>query len=160
MDERQAAASSQSDTGQRGILHAVKDRATSELKDQKGRATDVVDVLAHAVRQTTDQLREEHHDTIARYVDRAADQLERFSGRMRDKNMGELMHDVRDLARRQPTLFIGGSFVAGLLVARFLKSSREDGYDGDRGYGRRETAGWREPAAFGSTGDAPPAGGY
>jgi len=123
MDERQAAATRQGDTDQRGILDTVKDRATTQLSTQKDRATGVVDVLAHAVRQTTDQLRTEQHDTIARYVDQAAEQLERFAGSIRNKDIGELMQDTRRFARRQPTLFIGGSFVAGLLLARFLKSS-------------------------------------
>ena len=162
MDERHSAAS-QDDKGQGGILHAVKDRATTQLKDQKGRATDVVDVLAHAVRQTTDRLRQERHDTIAQYVDRAAEQLERFSGTIRNKDVGELMRNVRDFARRQPTLFIGGSFVAGLLAARFLKSSRDDGYEDYEEYaqygGHETTTAWREPEFDTAHDQAPPAGG-
>jgi hypothetical protein len=157
MDERHSAASKQSDSDERGILTTVKDRATTQLSNQKDKATGVVDVLANAVRHTTDQLRHDRHDTIARYVDRAAEQLEHFSGTLRDKEIGELMRDVRRFARRQPTLFIGGSFVAGLILARFLKSSP----DTDDDHMEFDTAGRGTDRPYGSgDGQTLPAGGF
>jgi hypothetical protein len=108
-----------------GIVNSVKERATAQLSTQKGRAAEGLDVIAQAVRQTTQQLRNDQHDTIAQYADRAAEQLERFSSSVRDKDLNALLQDAQQLARRQPGLFIGGSFVLGLLAARFLKSSRQ-----------------------------------
>ena len=64
-------------------------------------------------------------DRRAVQIDRAADQLDRFSTRLRERNVSELLHDAQQLARRQPALFIGGAFVLGLLGARFLKSSSD-----------------------------------
>jgi hypothetical protein len=119
------------------LMNTVKERATTQLDTQKSRATDGLSVIAGAVRQTTQQLRNEHHDGLAQYVGRAADQLERFSNAIRDKDVDELLRDARQLARKQPALFIGGSFAVGLLAARFLKSSRDGGvgtYD-ETGYG-------------------------
>jgi len=62
-------------------------------------------------------------------VDRMRDILmentERFANGLRDKSADELLRDVRNLARRQPALFIGGSVAVGILAARFLKSSRD-----------------------------------
>jgi hypothetical protein len=109
------------------LVDSVKDRATAQLDSQKGRATDGLHVVANAVRQTTQQLRTDQHDTIAQYVDKAADQLDRLSNTLRDKSVNDLMLDAQRLAKRQPALFIGGSFAVGLLAARFLKSSREQG---------------------------------
>jgi len=43
--------------------------------------------------------------------------------------MDQMLRDARNLARRQPALFIGGSFAVGLLAARFVKSSPRDGND-------------------------------
>jgi deferrochelatase/peroxidase EfeB len=103
----------------------MKDGAASQLTTQKDRATEGLGTLAHAVRQTTERLRDEQHGTIAEYAERAAEQLERFSDNLRQKDVSELLRDAQRFARRQPALFIGGSFVAGLLIARFLKSSRE-----------------------------------
>lgn len=111
------------------ILNAVKDRATEQLSNQKGRATEGLDAIAHAVRKTTQELRDDQHDTLAHYVDRAATQLEQWASTIRDKDLGALLTDAKRLARRQPALFIGGSFVAGVLVARFLKSSGDGNAD-------------------------------
>src|SRR5690606_6900409 len=122
-----------------GIVDKVKERAASQLSSQKGRATEGLDTIAHAVRQTTQQLRAEDHGTVAEYIDKAAEQIERFSTRLRDKDVNELMRDARHLARRQPAMFIGGSFALGLLAARFIKSSQRNGeeeyrYEGEAGF--------------------------
>jgi hypothetical protein len=107
----------------RGIVEAVQRKTTEQLTSQKGRATDGLDALASAVRQTSSQLRQERHDGVAQYIDRAADGIERFSGTLKSKDATELLQDAQRFARRQPALFIGGSFALGLLAARFLKSS-------------------------------------
>ena len=52
------------------------------------------------------------------------------------------MSDAQDLARKNPSVFIGASFAAGLVAARFMKASRpEASYDRDYGGGRES---WRE----------------
>jgi hypothetical protein len=109
-----------------GLVDKIKERATSQLTTQKERATEGIGSLAQAVRQSTDRLRNEQHDTVAQYVERAAQQLERWSNDLREKDVTELLQGTQRLARRQPALFIGSSFAAGLLLARFLKSSREN----------------------------------
>jgi hypothetical protein len=123
------------------LVGKVKERATAQLSTQKDRATDGLGSIAQAVRQTGQRLRDERQEGMAQYVERAADQLERFSNGLREKDVGELLHDAQRLARRQPALFIGGSFAAGLLAARFLKSSRE------RDEAREAGSEWRSPAA-------------
>ena len=110
-----------------GILRTVQEKATEQLASQKGRATGGLDAIAQAVRQSTGQMRSDQHDTVAQYVDKAAEQLERLSGALKAKDVNELLRDAQRLARRQPALFIGGSFAVGLLAARFLKSSPDDG---------------------------------
>jgi len=106
-------------------MDRVRQGATSQLGTQKDRATDGIGSVAQAVRQTTQQLREQRHETIARYVDEAASQLERVSQRLREKDVGELMDDAQRFARRRPAVFIGSAFALGIIGARFFKSSRE-----------------------------------
>jgi hypothetical protein len=108
-----------------GIVGKVRERATAQLSTQKDRATDGLGTIAQAVRQTTGQLRENQQDMVAQYVEKAADQIERLSNTLREKDVNELLQDAQRLARRQPALFIGGSFAVGLLAARFLKSSSD-----------------------------------
>jgi len=119
------------------IVGRVRDRATEQLNTQKNKATEGLGSVAHAVRDTTQRLRDENHDTVARFVEQAADQIERFSSGLKNKDVGELVNDAQRLARRQPALFVGGAFAVGLLSARFLKSSSpRDSYD--RPYGALE----------------------
>jgi ElaB/YqjD/DUF883 family membrane-anchored ribosome-binding protein len=105
------------------VKDQVKDRAASQLKQQKDRVTAGLGNVADVVRQTGQQLRDEHQDAVAQIVERAADQLERFSNHLRERDIGELVGDAERLARQQPAIFIGSSFAAGLLAARFIKAS-------------------------------------
>ena len=124
-----------------GLAGKVKERATAQLSVQKERATDGLGSIAHAVRQTSERLRDDQQETMAQYVEQAAAQLERFSNSLREKDLSELLQDARQLARRQPALFVGGGFAVGLLAARFLKSSQERERSG------RESAEWNTGAA-------------
>jgi hypothetical protein len=111
--------------GGSGIMDKVREGATSQLSTQKDRATDGMGSIAQAVRQSTQHLRDNQHDTIAQYVEQAANQLEQFSTRLQQKDVSELLRDAQDLAKKRPAVFIGSAFAIGLLGARFLKSSRE-----------------------------------
>ena len=111
-----------------GIVGRVRQQAAAQLNTQKGKATEGLGTVAQAVRETTRHLRDGRHDTVAHYAEQAADQIERFSQRLRNKDIGELMSDAQQLARRQPALFVGGAFALGLLGARFLKSSSPDAH--------------------------------
>ena len=113
----------ESTTQESGIVGRVKERATAQLATQKDKATDGLGSVAQAVRETTQHLRSRQHEAVAGYAEKAADQIERFSQRLKEKDVTELLDDAQQLARRQPALFIGGAFALGLLGARFLKSS-------------------------------------
>ena len=111
---------------QRGVLDRVREHANEQLSSQKDRATDGLGSLADAVRQTTRPLRDQQHGAIADYVEQAADRLEQFSASLRDRNLNELVDEAQRFARRQPALFLAATFTAGVLAARFLKSSAPD----------------------------------
>lgn len=114
---------SEQSTVSSGLMDRMRDRANAQLSTQKDRATDGIGSVAKAVRRSTQELREGHHETVAEYVERAADQLELLSTRLKNKDMGELIRDAQSLAKRQPAIFIGTAFMLGLVGARFMKSS-------------------------------------
>lgn len=114
-----------SGTGNAGLMDKVRTGANAQLSAQKDRAVEGIGNVAQAVRQSTQHLRDQQHDVIARYVEQAAGQLERFSNRLREKNVGEMLQDAQQFAKRRPAIFVGSAFAVGLLGARFLKSSRE-----------------------------------
>jgi len=115
----------QQSQGDGGIVNRVKESAVAQVSTQKDRGTDALGSVAQAVRSSTQRLRDEKHDTIAGYVDKAADQIENWSRRLKEKDVNELVTDVQRLARRQPAVFIGSAFALGLVGARFLKSSNQ-----------------------------------
>src|SRR3978361_51282 len=114
-----------------GILDKVRETASDQLTTQKDRATDGLGSVAQFVRQSTQQLRDQKRGPIAGYVEQVADQIDRFSHSLREKDISELLDDAQQLARKQPAFFIGGAFVLGLVGARCLKSS---GQANGRGY--------------------------
>lgn len=116
-------------SAQAGIMGRVRESTTAQLSHQKERATDGLGSVAQAMRQSTQQLREQRHDTIAQYVQQAADQLEQLSTRLKEKDVGELVADAQRFARERPALFVGSAFALGVIGGRFLKSSSEsDGH--------------------------------
>jgi hypothetical protein len=152
--ERASGSTSSSESQSRGLVGAVRDRATAQLTTQKDRALDGLGGVADAVRKTTQSLREQQHETLAGYVEQAADQIERFSRNLKNKDVGELVRDAQSLARRQPAVFVGSAFAIGLLGARFFKSSSPDRgiYRGSQ-YGGQYGSGYRtdsERSAYGA----------
>ena len=106
-----------------GMVDRARQTAAAQLTSQKTRATEALGSVAAALRQSSEPLRNNNQGTIADYAGKAADQLEQFSARVRERDLTELMEDVNGFARRQPALFVGAAFAAGVLAARFLKSS-------------------------------------
>ena len=104
-------------------MERVRERAGAQLTTQKDMATDGIGTVARAMRNTTEELRGQRHETLAEYVERAADQLDRLSSGLKNKDVGDLFREAQQLARRQPVFFVGSAFAIGLLAARFLKSS-------------------------------------
>jgi len=134
-----------------GIVSRVRERAAAELSTQKNLAFDGIGSVAQAVRQSTQHLREQQHDTLAGYVEQAADQIERFAQQLRGKDLNELFDDAQRMARRQPAVFIGSAFALGLIGARFFKSTPQARHNGQYSSGayrrdRDEIAGRSNPA--------------
>ena len=139
----------------RGLAEQVREQASSQLSTQKNRAMDSLGSIAQAARQTTQSLRDNQQNAMADYVNKAADQIERFSTRLRERDVADLMQDAQQFARRQPAVFIGAAFAAGLLAARFLKSStagHEYSTSGQYSGRNREYTGSGQEYAYGRPG--------
>ena len=107
-----------------GILGGIKQNVTSRVDEQKNRAADGLGGIANVIRNAGNELRNEN-EALASYVDAASDQLRRFADHIRQRGVADMMDDVHTFARRRPALFIGGAFLVGIGIARFLKSSAE-----------------------------------
>lgn len=107
------------------MANRAKEKSRTVFDERKETTVGQVNTVAHAFRSTADQLQGEGQDQVARYVGIAAEQLEAFSNRLREKDLDTLISDAQNLARRSPTAFFAGTVAAGFLLARFLKSSDE-----------------------------------
>jgi hypothetical protein len=107
-----------------GLLGGIKQNVTSRADEQKNRAADGLGGIANVFRNAGNELRNEN-EVVAQYVDMAGDQLRRFADQIRQKGVTDMLDDVHNFARRRPALFIGGAFLIGLGIARFLKSTAD-----------------------------------
>lgn len=143
-----------------GVLGGIQQRVTSRVDQQKNRAADGLGGIADVFRNASNELRNEN-ETIASYVDMASDQMRRFADQIREKGVADMVDDVHAFARRRPALFIGGAFLIGLGIARFLKASADRQAIREYGNGFSSvdpmTSGAGSPSYSGDLGDV---GGY
>ncbi len=107
------------------ITAEAKQRGQALFDSQKHAAADEIGNMALALRRTAQELNQEQQPSTAKLATRAADSLERLAGTLRDKDLRTVFSQLEHYAREHPGMFFGGSVVAGLLLARFLKSSAE-----------------------------------
>ncbi len=115
------------------VKEQVTAQATDKLSGQKEAASGSLNTVAHAFRQTGEQLRDNDQAGIADYVERAAGQVEHFAGYLSKRDIRGLAQDTEQFARREPALFLGGAFALGIFAARFLKSSGQAVQGGGQG---------------------------
>jgi hypothetical protein len=114
------------------LLGGIQQKVTSRVDEQKNRAADGLGGIADVFRNAGNELRNEN-EVLAQYVDMASNQLKRFADNIRQRGVADMMDDVNQFARRNPGLFIGGAFLVGFGIARFMKASAQRG--DDRSYG-------------------------
>ena len=127
------------------------EQAKSQLDNQKHRASQRMVPVQSALRETAHQLRSQGQGPMAEYAEKASDQVERFSGYLRETDVEEIIEEVRGVARRRPALFLGGAAALGFLATRFLKSSSQQaGSTGDGYYTTPATTGRTAVPPYGS----------
>jgi len=120
------------------VVGQVQEQAKSQLTTQKDRAAEGLGSMALALRQTSQQLQDQNNAPVAQVTNTAADQIEKVSNFLRERDLNDMVIEVERFARRQPALFLGGALALGLIGARFLRSSGQramemDRYDTTRG---------------------------
>jgi hypothetical protein len=109
------------------VVDQMREQASNRLVGQIGQTSEGLHSASEALRSVGQQLRQNAQAPapIAQYADKAADQVERVSTYLRDKDLDRIVDDVERFARHNPATFIGGAFALGLLASRFLKSTPE-----------------------------------
>lgn len=113
------------------LVGQARSQITTRLEEQKSTATGGLETVAHAIRQTGQQLQDQNQQMVGQYAETVAQQVERVSDFLREKDVDELIEQVEGFARREPLVFLIGTFAVGFLAARLLKNAAPAG---DSGY--------------------------
>lgn len=105
------------------VAREAQKMAESQLDSGRERVAEGMGSVAGAIRNTGDQLRGSPVAGVADYLTQAADTVQGASKYLENKSVGEVVSDVESFARREPLIFLGGTFAVGLLLGRFLKSA-------------------------------------
>lgn len=131
------------------VAGQARDHVQELVGQQKDQAADKLGNIANALREAANKLNEgEQSGGFGRYADQAAQQVDKLSTYLRDNDLRGFVRDTETFARRRPDLFLGTTFLAGLMLARFLKASgtpQDTGYDG---YDRQD---WRRSPSTGTS---------
>ena len=111
--------------GAHQVVDKAGDQARSRLDKGKQSAALTLTSVATTLLQGGTQLRDDQQEMAGEYIERAAKQVERAAQYVQNADLGEMVDNVEDFARKRPAVFIGSAFAVGLLAARFLKSSRK-----------------------------------
>jgi hypothetical protein len=112
-----------------GLLSMARGRLRTELNARKNLVSDTLDGVADTVRRVGEPLGE-HSTSLGGYADQAAGRLKDLAAGLRERDVAELADEVAVFARRYPGAFVAGGFVAGVVTARFLRSTAPDASSG------------------------------
>jgi uncharacterized protein YjbJ (UPF0337 family) len=117
------------------MANQARDHVQTLVGQQKDQAAERLQSLAGALREAGRKLNEgQQAGDFGQYADRAAQQVEKLSSYLRDSELRDFVRDTENFARRRPEVFLGGTLIAGLMLARFLKASSPDQGRGSSGY--------------------------
>jgi hypothetical protein len=106
-----------------GLVGDARHVAEDKLREGKNFAGDQLGTVAWALRNTSDALRSKESG-ITSYVEKAASSIDDVSIYLSTRTLSQLINDAEGFARREPAIFFGGAFFAGLLGGRFLKAAK------------------------------------
>lgn len=85
-------------------------------------AAEGIDHVAKGIRRLSADLQVDQ-PAIAGAAETAAEQAERVAQYLRNNDARQIISKVEDAARQQPLLFLGGAFVLGVALSRFIKAA-------------------------------------
>jgi hypothetical protein len=105
---------------------SLRQQSEGFFAEQKSKAAGELTTLSSAVRGAADKLRSNDESHAARYAEMAADKLESVADFIGKQDVSSFVREIERAARRRPELFLGGMFLVGLGISRFLKASSRD----------------------------------
>ena len=116
----------QAKTQASALTAQATDKVKEQIGDKKTQAAESLTAITDVIRQTASSLEEKGQAPIANAVTGLASKVDDFAGYLQNKNVDELAGDITAYAKANPQVFVGGAFLLGIALARFLKSSNRN----------------------------------
>jgi len=104
------------------LANSAKTKVEDAVTQRKSLGADYIGSIAQATGRAANEF-DQDVPQAAQYIRQASEQIQGFADTVRERGVRELVGEVQDFARRQPTLFFGGAVVLGFAALRFLKST-------------------------------------
>ena len=114
------------DAGQ--LASRAADIGLQQADRGRQQAADGFQQVAQTIRRVSTDL-EADQPAVANAANVAADGIERGARYLQETNAREILSSIETAARRQPLLFLGGSFVLGVIASRFIKAGSQKAAD-------------------------------
>lgn len=105
-----------------GFAQSATRKVEGILSDQKAVGADYIASLAQAAQRAANQF-DDDLPQAAQYIRQASQSMSSVADKIREREVRDLVGELTDFARRQPTLVFGGAMLLGFAALRFLKSS-------------------------------------
>jgi hypothetical protein len=112
--------------GAQSLKSQATDRVRSYAVDSKGRASNTLDDLSRVVEDAARSIDERLGQEYGDYARKAARYVSDFSGSVRDKDVDELVDDVRTIVRKSPAAALGVAAVVGFTLVRLVKAGLDE----------------------------------
>jgi methyl-accepting chemotaxis protein len=106
----------------RDFASSAKDKAEEAMAQRKSIGADYIGSLAQATAQAARAF-DNDLPQGANFIRQASERIQGVADTVRERDVRELVGEVQEFARKQPTLFFGGAVVLGFAALRFLKST-------------------------------------
>jgi hypothetical protein len=106
-----------------GLKDQVMQQASNQLTSRLESVTGSLDMAVKLLRTAGDTVREQEKTGVADSITGVADRLEGWSSSIRDQDVDKIIAETKQMAQKQPVLFVSGAVALGFIGARFLRSS-------------------------------------
>ena len=105
----------------RGLLTETRTQVEDQSRTQRDRLVETI----RGFSDDLDGMAEQRSGLASDAAREVAARARSFGQRLDGREPTELLDDLRAFARRRPGMFLAGSVIAGVVVGRFLRGSRE-----------------------------------
>jgi hypothetical protein len=108
----------------RNLMSQTQDQMRVQASEQKTRAAGGIRGVADQLRNVADgNVQGQQQGMVTDLARQASDKAQDLANWLESREPGDLVNDLRDLARRKPGTFLLGAAVAGVLAGRLTRSA-------------------------------------